>query len=545
MARSRSERGRHFPVPTAVVLVGVAISLAVYFSFEAAETAASTEQLANTGQGLVRVLEDLQAIALEQVLAIQAFYESSTIVTSEEFDHFVGIVGGPADNQLAYAHRVTDEGLEAFLALARTNRPEYSLSGGEVQLGSDRWLLLHSSAVDDVGYTPGFDFGSDPAIRRTIQSAFHNHSPVASSFVHIPGDDEAGDVVIVAPISQSGLPVGIALVTMTLDELLTERVSQLLGNGARLSLSDIGTVLDDSGRPGANRWVETVGVVGQEIRLTIDVAEEASTTSTSLWLLVFGIGTSILAGVLTYDRSRRRSMTHQVSDLQQTLAEKDRFLASVSHELRTPLTAVVGIIEILASRAGDLGEENAQLIRDVRISTQDLETVVEDHLTSARLTAGAITVNQDVVDLDVLVARAIAGTDRPDRLTIRIGELGTCRGDALRLRQIVRNIIRNAYRFAASEIEIRSNRTIDCTVLEILNDGPPISPQALRTLFEPFAKSSRPGQPEAIGLGLSVSHKLAQRMGGGLTYNYVDGKVKFTLSMPANVSVASSPVGTY
>ena len=347
------------------------------------------EDLDDTGQELSRVLVDLQAIALEQVLAIQAFYESSSTVTHEEFDHFVDIVGGPADNQLAYAHRVTNEGLDAFLALARTNDPAYRLSTEGPSTGQDYWLLLYSSDDEDVGYPPGFDFGSDPAIRQAITEAFFINGAVGSSFVRIPGDDEMGDVVIVSPISRSGAPVGVAVVTMTLDELLNARVHQLLGEGAQLTLSDTGAVLNRG--QDAQRWVDTVSVVGQEIRLTLDITPEPS-ASVAPWLLAVGIGMSLLAGGLIYDRSRRRSMTQQVAALQQTLAEKDRFLASVSHELRTPLTAVVGMVEILAGRVDKFDSEEAELIQDVRSSAQELETLVDDHLTSARLSAGALTV---------------------------------------------------------------------------------------------------------------------------------------------------------
>jgi ABC-type uncharacterized transport system permease subunit len=66
MARSRFERSRRFHVPAAVALVGVAISFAVFVAFETAEAAAASDHLADTGQKIVRVLEDLQAIALSR-----------------------------------------------------------------------------------------------------------------------------------------------------------------------------------------------------------------------------------------------------------------------------------------------------------------------------------------------------------------------------------------------------------------------------------------------------------------------------------------------
>jgi signal transduction histidine kinase len=54
---------------------------------------------------------------------------------------------------------------------------------------------------------------------------------------------------------------------------------------------------------------------------------------------------------------------------------------------------------------------------------------------------------------------------------MRVGELGLCIGDAVRIRQIIRNLIRNANRFAVSEIEVRATRTGDLTTIVFLNDG--------------------------------------------------------------------------
>lgn len=519
-------------MPAIVALIGIAISVVFYSTFAAAETLDASDHLADTGRELARVSEDLEAIALEQVLAVQGLYESSLDVTEREFDHFVGVIGEPSDNQLAYAHRVPADGLNFFLARTRRSQPGFSFTGDTSQPTDVYWPLLHSSETAGVGYETGFDFGSDPTIRAAIETAFRENHPVAASFVEIPGDDTVGDFAIIAPIRRNGTPVGIGVVTLRIDELLTERVLHLLGNTARFSMTGV-VGSDDPPVQTAARWVDTFEVVDKKVRLVLELADVQATTGSAQGLLVLGTVISLLAGGLIYDGSRRRSMTRQLIALQETLTEKDRFLASVSHELRTPLTAVVGIVEILASRIDHFDREDGELIQDVRSSTQELEKLVEDHLTSARLTAGALSVKRDQVDLNLLVARVIAVTDRPHRLTIRISELGACTGDAIRIRQIVRNLLDNAYRHAVSKVEIRANDTIGLTVIEVLNDGIPVSRDMVGTMFEPFVKGPRPGQPESIGLGLSVSRALAQRMGGDLIYAYEDGKVRFSLSLPA------------
>lgn len=182
------------------------------------------------------------------------------------------------------------------------------------------------------------------------------------------------------------------------------------------------------------------------------------------------------------------------------------------------------------------------LLEDARVSASELERLVEDYLTAARLTGGMLTLKSEVVDLDVLVARVLAGVERPARLSMRLGELGLCIGDAIRIRQIIRNLVRNANRFAVSEIEVRAIRTGDLTTIQIVNDGDPVPVGVIGKLFDPFVKGSNPGQPDTIGLGLFVSRDLAIRMGGALSYTYEDGKAMFSLSLPSADPVQALPV---
>lgn len=167
--------------------------------------------------------------------------------------------------------------------------------------------------------------------------------------------------------------------------------------------------------------------------------------------------------------------------------------------------------------------------------------LVEDYLTAARLTGGTLTLKLGVVNLDVLVARILAGVERPAKLSIRVGELGLCFGDAIRIRQIIRNLIRNANRFAVSEIEVRATRTGDLNTIVIVNDGEPVPAGVVGRLFYPFVTGTNPGQPDTLGLGLFVSRDLATRMGGALSYSFEHGKVMFSLSLPAADPITASP----
>jgi two-component system OmpR family sensor kinase len=120
----------------------------------------------------------------------------------------------------------------------------------------------------------------------------------------------------------------------------------------------------------------------------------------------------------------------------------------------------------------------------------------------------------------------------PETVTIKVGTIGRVLGDAVRVKQIVRNLLLNAARYASSEIEITGRRTEDSLVIEILNDGPPVAPDLAGRLFEPFVKQTTPGLPGTIGLGLSISRDLSRRMGGDLSYAYQNQRVCFSLSLP-------------
>jgi signal transduction histidine kinase len=539
MVQPGFERVRRWAVAGTVALVGIVLSASAYIGVRAQETLAASQNLSDAGEDLARAAADVHLVANEQVRAIQGFFESRS-VTVGQFNLFTSVIGRPLETRLAYAPMVPLGEVDEFLDQARLAQPGYDIHGNDGE-STEYWPLLYSTNEDDEeGYRPGFDFGSDPAIRAAIERGMLTGRPVASRFVDLPGD-RVGDFVVVSVIRKNSLPVGIAVATVRLDELLESQLHELLGNTATLQLFNVLVPVDAPSEPSTTTWTEFVNLAGQWVGLRVVVdAESVTVGSASLWLLALGISVSLLVGWLILDRSRRRAMLHQLGTLEQTLADKDRFLASVSHELRTPLTAVVGALELLGRNSSVDKDVRNMLLEDARVSASELERLVDDYLTAARLTAGALTLKIGVVDLDALVARILAGIEQPARLSMRVGALGACTGDPMRIRQIVRNLVRNANRFAVSEIEVRAVRSRDLATVEIVNDGEPVPAGVIDKLFDPFVKGSNPGQPDTLGLGLFVSRDLAIRMGGGLSYSYDDGKVTFSLSLPAADLIGSA-----
>lgn len=207
---------------------------------------------------------------------------------------------------------------------------------------------------------------------------------------------------------------------------------------------------------------------------------------------------------------------------------KDEFIASVSHELRTPLTAVVGLASELRDQGKRIDEaEAAELIEMIAEQSLEVSHIVEDLLVGARLDSQTLSVASEVVDVTALVGALEAGVE-----VMAEGPV-LAWADPARVRQIVRNLLVNAERYGGDDRHIRAINGADRVVLEVRDDGEPV-PAAFRAeMFEPYRSNGvQRGLTASVGLGLTVSRRLAELMGGSLEYSY-DGESTFALTLPS------------
>lgn len=230
-----------------------------------------------------------------------------------------------------------------------------------------------------------------------------------------------------------------------------------------------------------------------------------------------------------------RTANHELS-LAKAKAEaaseaKDRFVASVSHELRTPLSGAIGFARLLVDE--DLpaaAHENARLALS---SSETLLRLVDDILDHAKIGAGQLKIDLAPLDLPALVdevARVCAmsfsrgptlrvETDVPHPFVV---------GDALRLKQVLMNLVGNALKFTPEgSVVLRVTRTADGrTRFEIEDTGIGISKETLSRLFQPFSQgdSSSTRGYGGTGLGLSISRQLVELMGGTIDVRSVAGR---------------------
>jgi len=215
-------------------------------------------------------------------------------------------------------------------------------------------------------------------------------------------------------------------------------------------------------------------------------------------------------------------------------ANRSQMLGTVSHELRNTLTGMMGLTEVV-SMATDLGpEETRELIGLAHQQTVDASEIIEDLLTVSRLEQAALRVGVEEVDVNQEVETTVrrfvgAGTE----VTIHSGDdLPTASGDALRVRQIMRNLLSNAARYGGGSIEVSTQTSSDRVQIVVSDNGQGVAPEDESTIFLPYRRSSNtPADVASVGLGLWICRQLAQEMGGALEYRRVDGWTQFVVTL--------------
>jgi GAF domain-containing protein len=240
----------------------------------------------------------------------------------------------------------------------------------------------------------------------------------------------------------------------------------------------------------------------------------------------------------------------ELQDKNRQLAEasenKSQFVSSMSHELRTPLNAIIGLTEMMVTNAARFGTEKAQepLQRVNRAGTH-LLGLINQVLDLSKIEAGKLELNPQTVQLTPLINEVIGtagqlAEQNKNRLVVDAQEnLGALTVDAMRLRQILLNLLSNACKFTKQgEVRLRARRVAngrEWIEFAVADTGIGMTAEQQAKLFAEFsqAEATTAQRFGGTGLGLAITRKLARMMGGDVTVASESGKGSvFTVRLP-------------
>lgn len=212
-------------------------------------------------------------------------------------------------------------------------------------------------------------------------------------------------------------------------------------------------------------------------------------------------------------------------------------LSMLAHELRNPLTVINGFSELLGDRADAVDPEVLNALSAIGRNARLAATLIQSISDLARLDDGTLPLLLSTVDLSALVANLVADAQQTMNGMVTLEGPRTpilVHADELRIQQIVWNLLSNAMKFggAGKPIVVRVFSDLDAALVEVVDAGPGIPVEDAARMFRKYSRLSQTGS--GTGLGLFLSHRLAEAQGGALEYEAVaTGGSRFRFSMPS------------
>ncbi len=308
------------------------------------------------------------------------------------------------------------------------------------------------------------------------------------------------------------------------------------------------SLLNDEFEPVYNKLTGLLALEQDEIIARIDATDNFAGLVAGAIRFIVVLLLPIIA-VVTYRRIVGRQMREQRQILSTELEyerklgeSKDDLIAGISHQLRTPLTTIYGMSHVLTGDSVTDPGTTQELLEIIHSESYELDRMVSDLLTMARLEAGAAEFKIEPVDVADAIRLAVEPAQRAGHeIEVIPGNMETALGDKARIVHIVRTLLSNADKHGGPTTTVITGETDQSVKIIVEDDG--AGAKHPDRLFAGFVNEGKEALlAGSVGIGLAVAEKMADNMGGKIKYHRKDGRTYFVLSLPtARVSPIVQP----
>ena len=290
------------------------------------------------------------------------------------------------------------------------------------------------------------------------------------------------------------------------------------------------------------RVAEAIGAATREDRPYLVEYRLQHADGSTRWLWENGTGVRNEAGELAWldgvvlDITERRRMEEDLRDAkekaEQAAAARASFVANMSHEIRTPMNAILGFTDVLLD--GEMPAEQRRHLGNVRTAGRSLLRLLNEILDTAKLEKGAMELELNDYNLLGLIdelSSTLGANARAKGLFVDVRYDGALpaglRGDELRMRQVLTNLLDNAIKFTEQGgVTVHAGVREGQLHLHVSDTGIGIAPERLQAIFEPFtqADASMTRRFGGTGLGTTICKQLVELMGGRIWAESEPGK---------------------
>ena len=256
--------------------------------------------------------------------------------------------------------------------------------------------------------------------------------------------------------------------------------------------------------------------------------------------IAFDDGRVLSAQYTTISGIGRAVTMQDITYLKQVDRLKNEFVNTVSHDLRSPLTAILGYVDLL-DRVGQVNDQQREFIHRVQVSVESITALVNDLLELGRIEAGFDSQNE-VVPLEGILRyslETVGGQISEKHLNMHLDlpmNIPPIRGNPIRLRQVLDNLVGNAIKYTpeGGEITIQMEVQDEQVIFRISDNGPGIPPADQPHIFEKFYRASNvPKGVGGSGLGLAIVKSIVDSHQGRIWVESLLGKGStFTVVLP-------------